>query len=102
MSYQGHAGQGGLQNHSVGGCYPFTVFGRGDPTAYGLLNAATGEETAAIYSAADAWELAGAFKSGALRDLSDFGGRLRYLRARGEERAAAVPIACAAVHGGDQ
>lgn len=83
MSYQGHAGQGGLQNHSVGGCYPFAVFGRGDPTAYGVLNAATGEESAAAFTCAGAWELAEAAKHGTFAGrLSDFNACLRFLALR--------------------
>lgn len=104
MGYQGHAGQGGLQNHSIGGCYPFTVFGKGDPTMYGVLNAATGEETAAIYTCECAWKLAEALKRRMLSDLSDFNGQLKYLAALYvalRTGAEAVPIECAAVHGGD-
>lgn len=106
MSYQGHAGQGGLQNHSVGGCYPFTVFGKGDPTSYGVLNAATGEETAPVFTARAAWDLAEAFKRGALSDLSNFDGQLRYLTLRewtaayAETFGAPVPDECSAIDTG--
>ena len=76
-SHQGHAGEGGLQKHSVGGCYPFTVFGKGDPTAYGVLDCATGKESAAAFTCAGAWELASAAKRGL--DIADFPACLRHL-----------------------
>lgn len=70
-TYQGHAGSGGLQNHSIGGLYPFTVFGRECEwlpgqwsTAYGVMNTATGEETPAVFTCAGAHTLASEIKAG--------------------------------------
>jgi hypothetical protein len=42
----GHAGNGGIQRHSVGKDYPFTVVGtiRDGETRYYIVNLVTGEE----------------------------------------------------------
>lgn len=81
--YTGHVGEGGLQGHSVGACYPFTVYGFSHdaeaPVTYGVLNAATGEDTGPIYGdAARAWTVAELCKSGAT-DIA----RIRYFIACG-------------------
>ena len=48
--YSGHVGDGGLQGHSVGGLYPLIVYGAGiNPTRFGVMNGATGEDTGPIF-----------------------------------------------------
>lgn len=83
VAYTGHVGSGGLQGHSVGGCYPFTVYGHtrdaDSPTTYGVLNAATGEDTGPIYpDAARAWAVADECKAGITSIV-----RIRYFLAYG-------------------
>lgn len=67
--YAGHAGAGGLQQHSVGGLYPFAVVGFGSDNVqgytYSVQNLVTGELLRARfedYDAAAAW--AELFKAG--------------------------------------
>jgi len=45
----GHAGSGGLQNHSVGGLYPWLPVGHGDGL-WSVHNASTGQQTPAVFA----------------------------------------------------
>ena len=61
----GHAGSGGLQNHSIGALYPYIVYGQETPsgTRYGVLNGSTGASIPAQYNmAATAYKVAEGFK----------------------------------------
>lgn len=46
--YQGHAGEGGLQAHSVGGLYPWIIVGFGDGT-FSVMNGAAGQQLSARF-----------------------------------------------------
>lgn len=50
IGYTGHVGSGGLQGHSIGGYYPFIVYGQEteDGLRYGVLNGATGFDTGPV------------------------------------------------------
>lgn len=55
--YEGHAGDGGLQTHSVGGLYPWMTPAFGDGT-FGVENAVTGQKLTCRfddYEAAAEW-----------------------------------------------
>ena len=58
--YTGHVGEGGLQGHSIGGFYPYIVYGQETPDGvrYGVLNGATGSAVSAEHSCADAYAIA--------------------------------------------
>ena len=63
--YTGHVGEDGLQGHSIGGLYPYIIYGQETPEGvrYGVMNGATGESIPAQYSrAADAYDVAESFK----------------------------------------
>lgn len=63
-NYLGHAGEGGLQQHSVAGNYPWHVVGYGDRT-FGVTNLATGESLRARFrNYDDAGEWADNFAGG--------------------------------------
>ena len=47
--YSGHVGSGGLQGHSVGGLYPWIIYGTGGGT-FGVMNGATGQDTGAVFT----------------------------------------------------
>lgn len=62
--YQGHAGEGGLQKHSVGGLYPWAVVSFGDGT-HTVANLATGKQLRCRFRDYDiAAEWAEQFKEG--------------------------------------
>lgn len=58
--YTGHVGQGGLQGHSIGGLYPYVVYGQetAEGTRYGVMNGTTGTDTGAKYDCAGAYQAA--------------------------------------------
>ena len=66
VGYTGHVGEGGLQGHSIGGYYPFIIYGQetAQGTCYGVLNGATGFDTGPIFgTAAGAHGMADVLKS---------------------------------------